>query len=225
MTTVLNEGEIRLVQASGNDLGVAHAARVSYGTGPDAEWRGEKDEKLIRYLAKHDHLTPFEHNSFTFYVDCPLFVRSEWHRHRTFSYNEISGRYKKLKPKFYIPDHVRIPDPDNKQGSLVVEDHEMLSNMQTMLQTSYEQAYDTYNEMVEYGIAREIARSVLPVGIYTQFYATGNFRNWMHFCWLRTSRDAQYEIRVYAEKILEELEAIMPVSVDAFLKKFKGADQ
>lgn len=221
MTTVLNAGEIRLLTHQGDDLGVAKAARVSYGTGPDAKWRGEKDEKLINYLAAHDHLTPFEHNSFTFYIDCPMFVRTEWMRHRTFSYNEISGRYKKLEPKFYFPDHVRIPDPDNKQGSIVVEDYEMLTSMHTMLNAAYQVAYEQYEALVEYGIAREIARSVLPVGTYTQFYATGNFRNWMHFCELRTSRDAQYEIRVYALKVLELLESVMPVSVEAFLRKDK----
>lgn len=217
---VLNNGGIALVEHMGSDHRIVQAARISNGAALP-EWRGAADERLIRFLVEHDHMTPFEHATFTFYVKAPIFVIREWMRHRTFSYNEMSARYKQLKPEFYFPDSVRVPDPNNKQSSVSVEDDELLDQMWAHMTDAYEVAFTTYEALIERGVAREIARSVLPVGIYSEMYVTGNFRNWMHFCDLRGSDDAQYEIQVYAHAILTMIAEEMPISTDAFLKRFK----
>jgi thymidylate synthase (FAD) len=211
---VLNLGKIELVEHMGSDQSVVRAARISNGAVmPD--WRGAPDEKLIRFLAQHKHMTPFEHNSFEFYVKAPIFVIREWQRHRTFSYNELSARYKKLKPEFYIPDQVRVPDPANKQSSIPVDNNHWRMSVKEQLFDAYTKAWEVYEGLVESGVAREIARAVLPVGIYSEMYVTGNLRNWMHFYKLRNSPDAQYEIRVYADAIGLYLQEHMPISFDA----------
>ena len=217
---VLDKGEVSLVQHMGSDHMVVASARISNGAAMP-EWRGAPDERLIRFLADNDHLTPFEHNGFTFYIKAPIFVMREWMRHRTFSYNEQSARYMKLEPDFYFPDAPRVSHPGNKQSSIAVEDDNLQMDMHMLLSHGYEEAWNAYERMLGQGIAREIARSVLPVGTYTQAFATGNFRNWMHFVNLRGSKDAQYEIQVYADAILAMIGEKMPLSVEAFRRKFK----
>lgn len=214
MVAVLNAGALELVDFMGSDASVVQAARISNGAVmPD--WRGAPDERLINFLAEHEHMTPFEHATFKFYVKAPIFVFREWHRHRTFSFNELSARYKKLKPEFYYPEVVRIPDPKNKQSSIEVEDYELQRTMNNCLIDSYTKAWTEYEWMLEEGIAREIARAVLPVGIYSEMYVTGNFRNWMHFYKLRSSADAQYEIRQYADVLGDIFAEKMPISFNA----------
>ena len=218
---VLNAGAIELVDYMGSDLSVVQAARISNGAAmPD--WRGTPDERLIEFLANHEHMTPFEHASFKFYVKAPIFVIREWQRHRTFSYNELSGRYKKLAPEFYYPDRAREPDPNNKQGSRVPDSTcrqgELDSLVKKGLGEAYQKSYAYYEEMLKGGIAREIARSVMPLGMYTEMYVSGNFRNWMHFYHLRNSDEAQYEIRVYADALGLYLQDKMPLSFDALHK-------
>jgi thymidylate synthase (FAD) len=215
---VLDHGVVELVDSMGSDLSVVQAARISNGAAMP-EWRGAADEKLINFLAANQHMTPFEHATFKFYIKAPLFVVREWQRHRTFSYNERSGRYKKFDPEFYIPLYPRIPDPKNKQSSIVVKGDMYLAGYQAgAIQGVTEIAFKAYENMLENGIAREVARMVLPLNLYTEFYATGNFRNWMHFINLRASEDAQYEIRVYAQEICDILRANMPLSVAALRK-------
>lgn len=214
MVQVLNAGALELVDFMGSDASVVQAARISNGAVmPD--WRGAPDERLINFLAEHEHMTPFEHATFKFYVKAPIFVFREWQRHRTFSYNELSARYKKLKPEFYYPEVVRIPDPENKQSSIEVEDYELQRTMNNCLIDSYTKAWTEYEWMLDEGIAREIARAVLPVGIYSEMYVTGNFRNWMHFWKLRSSADAQYEIRQYADVLGDIFAEKMPISFNA----------
>lgn len=226
---VLDKGRVELVDHMGSDLAVVQAARISNGAVmPEA--RGEADDKLIRFLAKHGHLTPFEHATFKFFVKAPIFVAREWQRHRTFSYNEISGRYKELEPEFYQTNEFRVPDPDNKQSSTlptVGRDHLSVrldddfdkvwwhTFRRERYNRSCQESFEAYKELLSYGVAREMARMVLPLSTYTEFYVTGNLRNWMHFIGLRATEEAQYEIRVYAHAILTMLEKVMPVSVAA----------
>lgn len=219
MVQVLNAGAVELVDFMGSDKSVVQAARISNGAVmPD--WRGAADEKLIKFLAQHDHMTPFEHATFKFYVKAPIFVIREWQRHRTFSYNEMSARYKKMKPEFFLPKNMRGPHPDNKQSSIEWDDDptDEIGRMSLM----YEMAWDAYDRMLRNGVAREIARAVLPVGIYSEMYVTGNFRNWMHWWWLRTGEGAQQEIRDYAHAVGEMLSEKMPISFNAIHSKSRG---
>lgn len=222
MTQVLDRGEVTLVDFMGSDLSVVQGARISNGAAlPD--WRGAPDERLINFLAEHGHMSPFEHAVAKFYVKAPIFVAREWQRHRTFSYNERSGRYKNFDPEFYYPEHARVPDPQNKQSSVEVSDIEPYDDsiepikriMDANIADAYHTSWSSYRAMLDTGIAREVARIVLPLSTYTEFYATGNFRNWMHFLSLRNGPEAQYEIRVYAQAIAEMLKEKMPLSYEA----------
>lgn len=214
---VLNAGVVELVDHMGSDQSVVRAARISNGA-VMPEWRGAPDEKLINFLAQHQHMTPFEHVTFTFYVKAPIFVVREWQRHRTFSYNELSARYKKLKPEFFIPVVARVPDPENKQSSIPSDDSMLNGELELRLTTAYEYGWTSYEQLLTRGIARELARSVLPIGIYTEMYVTGNLRNWAHFHKLRAHKDAQLEIQQYALAIGETLTEKVPISFDALLK-------
>lgn len=211
---VLDKGELALVDFMGSDLSVVQGARISNGAAlPD--WRGAPDERLINFLAENGHMSPFEHAVFKFYVKCPIFVAREWQRHRTFSYNERSGRYKKFEPEFYIPTSWRKPDPKNKQSSV---DYGEDLYADGLYQVACLRAFKQYERLLNGGVAREMARMVLPVSTYTEFYATGNFRNWMHFLELRNTPEAQMEIRVYAQAIAEILEEKMPLSYRALTR-------
>jgi thymidylate synthase (FAD) len=221
MADVLNAGKVELVDSMGSELSVVQAERISNGAAMP-EWRDAKDEKLIRYLAKHEHMTPFEHATFKFYVKAPIFVIREWQRHRTFSYNELSARYKELPAEFFLPAKMRGPDPVNRQSSVEWNDGEGATDEIGRMIVAYEWAYDSYTRMLKNGVAREIARSVLPVGIYSEMYVTGNFRNWMHFYGLRTGEGAQKEIRDYAVAIGEMLREKMPISFDALSGDYDG---
>jgi len=217
MVNVLDRGEVTLVDSMGDDLSVVQGARISNGAAmPD--WRGAPDERLINFLAENGHMSPFEHAVFKFYVKAPLFVVREWQRHRTFSYNERSGRYKKFEPEFYVPSQARVPDPNNKQSSIFSEDVDLNTVLDNGFSLVLNQAWESYEYMLEVGVAREVARMVLPLNLYTEFIVTGNFRNWMHFLELRNTPDAQLEIRVYAEHIAEILEEKMPISFKALTK-------
>lgn len=220
MGRVLDKGELTLVDSMGSDLAVVQGARISNGAAlPD--WRGAPDEKLINFLAANRHMSPFEHAVFKFYVKAPLFVVREWQRHRTFSYNERSGRYKKFDPEFYIPAKARVPDPENKQSSVeqtTPESGESNLDFWMKMNLDPQMAFQRYETMLNMGIAREVARMVLPLNLYTEFIVTGSFRNWMHFLALRNTPDAQFEIRVYAQAIAKVLEEKMPISYNALTK-------
>jgi thymidylate synthase (FAD) len=203
----------------GDDHMVVQAARISNGAAKP-EWRGAPDERLIYFLAEAGHTSPFEHNGFTFYIKAPIFIMREWMRHRTFSYNERSARYKELEAEFWVPNKARKQDPKNKQSSIYADDPGMDEYVEFITAEAYEAAFEYYEDLLERGVAREMARAVLPMGIYTEAYATGNFRNWMHFVKLRGSKDAQHEIQVYADAIHKMIAEKMPLSTDAFTKNF-----
>ena len=211
---VLDKGLVRLVDFMGGDQGVVDAARVSYGgksKGQDA------DRKLIAYLLKHKHETPFEHAVFKFHVKCPIFVMRQWIRHRMASYNEVSARYTEVKDEFYIPAKWRAQDIKNKQGSMAAPalDHAALTKK---FEAQIEAALATYRELLAAGVARELARMVLPVNAYTEFYWTVNARSLMNFLSLRADIHAQWEIQQYAEILAQSFKAKMPWTYEAFLQ-------
>lgn len=217
---VLDHGFVRLVDSLGSDLSVVRAARVSY----DAEPRGDgSDDKLIRYLMRNGHTSPFESVVFTFEIKCPIFIARQWHRHRTWSYNEVSARYTELPEEFYVPNQSQITtqSTDNKQMRTLTQ-HPESEDIQMMIGASNEQAFAAYKHLLSIGTPRELARSVLPVGAYTRYFGTVDMHNLFHFLRLRLHEHAQYEIRVYAEAILQLIEPIVPVSVAAF-KETLGA--
>lgn len=211
---VLDHGFVRLVDSMGSDLSVVRAARVSY----DAEPRGDgTDAKLIRYLMLNRHTSPFESVNFTFEVKCPLFIAAQWQRHRTWKYNQVSARYTELPEEFYIPDAAQITTQSetNKQMR-TTEQHPEAQDIQMMIGATCDQAFAVYKHLLKMGAPRELARSVLPVGTFTRYFATVDLHNLFHFLRLRLHAHAQYEIRVYAEALLELITPIVPVSVQAF---------
>ena len=200
---VLDHGSVKLVDFMGSDYSILRSARVSTGSSPSKG--DEKDRQLIRYLFINQHSTPFEFAQFHFYVKCPIFVARQWFRTRTASYNEASARYKEFEPEAYVPESWRIQDTKNKQSSKNMDDVALEAKADDLIDNSFDIAYGAYNEMLEDGIAKEQARIVMPVAQYTEFYFSINLRNLLHFLELRLSPHAQYEIRVYAEAILQLL--------------------
>jgi len=215
-TQVLDVGSIELVDIMGNDFRVLEAARVS--TGSKASKGPEKDKKLIHYLMANEHHTPFEKIVFEFHVKCPIFVARQWFRHRIGSFNEVSGRYKEIPWEAYRPEKWRYQSEDNKQGSSGFVDPVTSGSVNYMLEQSYSVAKRAYDTLLEQGIAKELARLVMPVGIYTEFFWTVNFRSLMNFLKLRMDKHAQFEIRQYANAIYTLLEENdhLPWSLDAF---------
>jgi thymidylate synthase (FAD) len=210
---VLDKGFVRLVDAMGGDRAVVDAARVCY----DSRSKGEaQDRGLISYLMKHAHLTPFEHAVFKFHVSTPLFVARQWFRHRMASYNEVSGRYTEVKDEFYIPALWRRQDTVNKQGSIASAglDHAGLS---AGLEAQVRGAVAAYRQMLAAGVARELARLVLPLNLYTQFYWTVNCRSLMNFISLRADEHAQWEMQQYALALADFFRLRMPWTWEAFL--------
>lgn len=220
MINVLNHGHVRLVDHMGDDLSIVRNARVSY----DAEWRAGEDKggdtKLINYLYKNHHNTPFESVTVTFDVKAPIFVLRQWHRHRTQSYNELSARYRELPTEFYIPelDQITTQSTDNKQMR-TDEVHPHARVIRNAIVRENSNAFGTYKELLKQGCPRELARSVLPVGTYSHMFATMNLHNLFGFLRERLHPHAQYEIRVYAEAMLKLIEPIVPVAVAAFKKE------
>ena len=214
---VLDHGFVRLDDVMATDLSVANAARVSFAK--RKEELDEADEGLIRFLMRERHGTPFEHNAFRFHIRCPIFVAREWFRHRVGSFNEFSMRYAKATDDFYVPEAEDVRSQVGKPGNYTFEtaDPDLAEQTRDELRAVYEVAYATYERLVEQGIAREIARCVLPVGAYTEFYWTVNARSLMNFVSLRAAESAQREIRRYAEAVERFLEEHMPVTHAAFV--------
>jgi thymidylate synthase (FAD) len=214
---VLDHGFVRLDEAMASDLSVANAARVSFAR--RKEVLDEADEGLIRFLMRDRHGTPFEHNAFRFHVRCPIFVAREWFRHRIGSFNEFSMRYAKATDEFYVPAAEDVRSQVGKPGAYTFEavEPELAERTREELAAVYEAAYSTYTRLVEAGVAREVARCVLPVGAYTEFYWTVNARALMNFVSLRAAETAQREIRRYAEAVEALFAETMPVTHAAFV--------
>jgi thymidylate synthase (FAD) len=214
---VLDHGFVRLDDAMASDLSVVNAARVSFARRKDE--MDEGDEGLIRFLMRDRHGTPFEHNAFRFHIRAPIFVAREWMRHRVGSFNEFSMRYAKATDDFYVPEADDVRSQVGKPGAYSFEpvDPELAEQTREELRAVYEQAYATYERLVEAGVARELARSVMPVGAYTEFFWTINARSLMNFVSLRAAETAQREIRRYAEACETFLAREMPVTHAAFV--------
>ena len=220
---MLDHGFVRLDACMADDLSVVNAARVSFARHKDA--MDASDEGLIRFLMRERHGTPFEHNSFRFHVRCPIFVAREWFRHRIGSFNEFSMRYAKATDEFYVPAPEDVRTQVGKPGAYTFEtvEPELAKSTRETLESVYRTAYAAYEELVEAGIAREVARCVLPVGAYTEFFWTVNARALMNFVSLRAADTAQREIRRYAEAVESFLAEKMPVTHEAFVANDRAA--
>lgn len=214
---VLDHGFVRLDDAMASDLSVANAARVSFARRKDE--MDEADEGLIRFLMRDRHGTPFEHNAFRFHIRAPIFVAREWMRHRVGSFNEFSMRYAKATDDFYVPEPDDVRSQVGKPGAYSFEPvaAELAETAREELRAAYEVAYETYQRLVEAGVARELARAVMPVGAYTEFYWTVNARSLMNFVSLRAAETAQREIRRYADACEQLFAKHMPVTHAAFV--------
>jgi len=208
---------VRLDGALADDLSVVNGARVSF-----ARRKAEMDDSdagLIRFLMRDRHGTPFEHNAFRFHIRCPIFVAREWFRHRVGSFNEFSMRYARATDDFYIPEPEDVRSQVGKPGAYSFEPvaDELAEATREELRAVYETAFATYERLVEQGVARELARAVLPVGAYTEFFWTVNARSLMNFVSLRAAETAQREIRRYADACERFLAEAMPVTHGAFV--------
>ncbi|MFE2727506.1 FAD-dependent thymidylate synthase [Kitasatospora sp. NPDC059327] len=222
---------VELVRSAAADSDVIWAARVSTAGEQSLEALRQDPEKskgLINYLMRDRHGTPFEHNSMTFFISAPIFVFREFHRHRSgWSYNEESGRYRELQPVFYVPGAERKLVQEGRPGryEFVEGTAAQFSTVTGAMEKAYREAYDRYQEMLAAGVAREVARAVLPVGLFSSMYATCNARSLMHFLSLRTKKEnaavpsfPQREIEMVAEQMEEQWARLMPLTHAAFEK-------
>jgi thymidylate synthase (FAD) len=213
---VLDKGFVRLVDYMGGDERIVQSARVSYGAGTKSY---RQDRGLIHYLMKNWHTSPFEQVQLTFHTKMPIFVARQWVRHRTARLNEISGRYSVMKDEFYVPEphQVRYQSELNKQGRSeeCVPFEEALQIIENFEQEQ-KQVYTHYTELLDKNVARELARSNLPLSLYTEWYWQCDLHNLFHFLRLRIDPHAQYEIRVYGEAMAICARAVAPLAYEAF---------
>lgn len=222
----VDHSTVELIKHNASDEDVAYAAWVSNFGDHARERDTSRIEGLINFLYREKHMSPFEHGSFTFFVDTTIFVAREFMRHRTASYNETSGRYKKLEPRFYIPNSSRPLIQKGKIGEYTFEagDEEQYELLVSELSEAYEEDWARYNRLLDAGIAKEMARVALPVGIFTQFYVTMNPRNVMQFLTLRNDKHALQEIREVAVAIEAEFAKAMPLTYKAYAEERRRAN-
>jgi len=221
----LSDGSfVRLDDCMADDLSVVNAARISFKR--ISEDLTESDIGLINFLMKNRHGTPFEHSSFRFHVRAPIFVAREWFRHRAgWSYNEYSARYSKMEAEWFTPSPENIRTQIGKPGSYTftrMPTHTSLESARIINQSN-KNSYENYERLVEMGVAKELARTVLPVGMFTEFYATCNARSLMHFCTLRAAEEAQKEIRELAKAIEKIFSEIMPYTYNSYCNNGRQA--
>ena len=226
---VLDHGFVRVVDYMGDDAAVVQAARVSYGRGTR---RVSEDSGLIRYLMRHRHSTPFEMCEIKYHVKLPIFVARQWIRHRTANVNEISARYSILDREFYLPapEHLAVQSSDNRQGRGAVLELEQSAHVLDLLRADAEQTYATYTHLLNDeadparpALARELARINLTLNTYTQWYWKADLHNLLGFLALRADSHAQYEIRAYADAMLQTVAAWVPQTYAAFQEYRVGA--
>jgi thymidylate synthase (FAD) len=211
---VLDNGYVRLLDVMGDDSSPDSDARISTGVAARSD---AQQTTLVRFLLRHKHTTPFEGSVMKFEVRAPIMVIREWFRHRTFSYNEESGRYKQLDPLYYTPDAERVSyqAKSNHQGS--GEQHPDAVDFVTQWREEQQEFEEEYNALIQtHNVARELARLNMPVSHYSTFVVTGNLLNWFRFLQLRMEATAQYEIRVYANAIFDLAKQYFPTSFEAF---------
>lgn len=219
---VLDKGFVRLVDYMGGDQRIVQSARVSYGEGTKSF---RQDKGLINYLMRNWHTSPFEQVSLTFHTKMPIFVARQWVRHRTAKLNEISGRYSVMKDEFYVPlpEHICYQSDDNKQGRGECLPAEEANEVIRMMVEEQRAVYSNYEAMLERGVARELARSNLPLSMYTEWYWQIDLHNLFHFLHLRMDAHAQYEIRAYAEAMATCAQAVAPLAYEAFQDHILGS--
>ena len=227
---VLDHGFVRVIDYMGDDSAIVQAARVSYGKGTK---KVQEDAGLIDYLMRHRHTTPFEMCEIKYHVKLPVFVARQWIRHRTANVNEYSARYSVLDREFYIPapEHLAAQSASNRQGRGDVLQGEEAARVLSLLKEDSARCYDHYEEMLNEsadgavidpdrsGLARELARMNLPINIYTQWYWKCDLHNLLHFVALRADPHAQYEIRAYADVLLETVKRWVPLACESFVKQ------
>lgn len=207
--------QVNYIDHMGSDLRVVNSARYSFGA--NSQQLEDRDKKLIKYLAEHEHMSPFEHNILTVIIECPLYIRSQIHRHRTFSYNEISRRYTSEDLTFFIPEVIRKQAKSNRQASEGELDEAESTEALHIFNTIHQDALNKYARLIELGVSREQARGILPQNLMTKFYMTGNLRNWAHFIKLRIDHHAQHEVREIGARVLTILQDKFPVATSALL--------
>lgn len=211
----LDKGFVRLVDSMGGDDAIVQSARVSYGQGTS---KVSQDRGLIRYLMRHRHTTPFEMVEFKFHCKMPIFVARQWVRHRTANINEYSLRYSEARDEFYFPDpaHIQFQSTLNKQGRMGDVPAELKQKVLDYFKEISDRSFAMYSDLNEAGVARELARSLLPVNLYTEWYWKNDLHNLLHFIGLRSDSHAQYEIRVYSDAMAESVKKVAPFAWEAF---------
>lgn len=213
---VLDHGFIRLIDYMGSDDRIVQTARVSYGAGTKTI---REDAGLIDYLLRHEHTSPFEHVVFEFHCKMPIFVARQWIRHRTARLNEISGRYSVMKDECYVPprDKISFQSADNKQGRNPEDvPTELQDKVIELLKADQKRVYQSYEEMIEDDIARELARINLPLSLYTEWYWQMDLKNMFHFLKLRMDSHAQWEIQEYGRAMATVVKAVCPLAYASF---------
>lgn len=211
----LDKGFVRLVDSMGGDDAIVQSARVSYGKGTS---KISQDRGLIRYLMRHRHSTPFEMVEFKFHCKMPIFVARQWVRHRTANINEYSLRYSEARDEFYYPDpnHIEFQSAVNKQGRMGEVDEDLKKKVQAYFKEISDRSFEIYCELNEAGVARELARAVLPVNLYTEWYWKNDLHNLLHFIGLRSDGHAQYEIRVFSDAMASYVKKVAPFAWEAY---------
>ena len=225
-------GKIELVQYIGEDITIVNSARVSFGV--HKENLDDKDRKLINYLIKHKHTSTLEHNFATFRIKVPLFVRSQHHRHRTWSYNEISRRYTDSNIEFYEPNQFRTQHKSNRQSSNqnelidpILEIDSSVSSVKiktkasNVIKNHHKNSLKLFDDLVDNGVCREQARGILPQNLYTEYYASANLNNILKFIDLRTHEGAQWEIQQLAFRMLDIIKDIWPETVNSYINNLE----
>ncbi len=211
----LDKGFVRLVDSMGGDNAIVQAARVSYGKGTTKK---SQDRGLIRYLMRHRHSTPFEMVEFKFHAKMPIFVARQWVRHRTANINEYSLRYSEARDDFYFPDldNIKFQSSINKQGRGKEVSQKIKEKVLKYFKEISKRSFDMYDELNNDGVARELARAILPVNLYTEWYWKNDLHNLLHFIGLRSDSHAQYEIQVYSDAMSLSVKNVAPYAWEAY---------
>ena len=209
----VSDGFVELVDHMGDDLAIVNAARVSYAGASD-EWT-DRDEKLLRYLWDHDHSSPFRHGNIKFRIKAPIFILRQWMKHQVgCAWNEQSARYTKIEESFFYPDHFRLQDTKNKQGSSGYLDDNREDEALTLLAQGYQVAYYNYLRLLDLGVCREQARMILPVGIYSECIWSASTQAIMHFLKLRLDHHSQFEMQEFAKAVYTIASTIFPKTME-----------
>ena len=211
----LDKGFVRLVDSMGGDNAIVQAARVSYGKGTS---KVSQDRGLIRYLMRHRHTTPFEMVEFKYHCKMPIFVARQWVRHRTANINEYSLRYSEARDEFYYPnpENIQFQSALNKQGRLGEVSDDLKKKVSKYFKEISDRSFEIYSELNSAGVARELARAVLPVNLYTEWYWKNDLHNLLHFIGLRSDNHAQYEIRVFSDAMAKSVKKVAPFAWEAY---------